>query len=156
MTEPNTISPEVLDLIQPIIEGLEFEVVSIDLLGKGQRRTLQILVDRPGGISIDDCADISRSLSRLLDVEDPFDFEYSLEVGSPGVYRELKHDKDFQRQQGDRVKVSLFEPVNETHTLFGDLSGFDEDNVHILDEASKGELKIERTNIKRLCLEPKL
>jgi len=156
MTEAETISPEVVNMMQPIIEGLGFEVVGIELLGRGQHRTLQILVDQPGGINIDDCAEISRSLSRLLDVEDPFSFEYSLEVGSPGVFRELKLDKDFQRQEGDRVKLSLYEAVNETQTLFGTLAGFDLETIHLNDEASKGLLKIERTNIKRLNLEPKL
>ena len=77
------------DIIAPVIEGLGFEMVRIRLMG-GKTRTLQIMVDRPdGGIEVDECATCSTAISAVLDVEDPIEDNYILEVSSPGIDRPL-------------------------------------------------------------------
>ena len=83
------------EIIGPVIEDLGFELVRVRLQG-GKTATLQIMADRPdGGINVDDCADISTAVSAVLDVEDPLEDNYHLEVSSPGIDRPLTRMKDF-------------------------------------------------------------
>ena len=83
------------EIITPVIEGLGFELVRVRLMG-GNTKTLQIMADRPeGGIDVDDCGKISTAVSAVLDVEDPIDDQYNLEVSSPGIDRPLTRLKDF-------------------------------------------------------------
>ena len=98
------------DIIGPVIEGLGFELVRIRLMG-GKTRTLQIMVDRPdGGIEVDECATCSTAISAVLDVEDPIEDNYILEVSSPGIDRPLTRPKDFIRFAGHRAKIELVSP----------------------------------------------
>ena len=88
------------DIVGPVIEGLGFELVRIRLMG-GRTRTLQIMADKPeGGIDVDDCAKISTAVSAVLDVEDPVEDNYILEVSSPGIDRPLTRLKDFEMWKG--------------------------------------------------------
>ena len=90
------------EIVQPVIEGLGFELVRIRLMG-GKIHTLQIMADRPeGGIVVEDCATISTAVSAVLDVEDPLEDEYVLEVSSPGIDRPLTRLKDFDMWQAMR------------------------------------------------------
>ena len=99
------------DIVRPTIESLGFELVRIRLMG-GKRILLQIMAERPeGGIEVDDCADISRAVSALLDVEDPISGEYTLEVSSPGIDRPLRHEQDYQRFEGEVIDITLKAPM---------------------------------------------
>ncbi len=89
------IDRRIAEIITPTIEGLGFELVRIRLMG-GVNKTLQIMADRPeGGIEVDDCGKISTAVSAVLDVEDPLEDAYTLEVSSPGIDRPLTRLKDF-------------------------------------------------------------
>ncbi|MDT8447665.1 MAG: ribosome maturation factor RimP [bacterium] len=143
-------------LILPLLEAKGFDLVDMELGSQGKTQIFSLLVDKPGGILIDDCAEISRMISPLLDVEDPFPFEYQLEVGSPGLFRVLKKDKDLLRHQQERVKVKLITPIEGNNQLIGRLEGFDDRQVSITLESDQRTLNLERENIKKLSLEPKL
>jgi len=155
LTEQQIVQIETL--VIPLVEGLGFELIEVALHTHGNRRTLVVSVDKPEGINVDDCATLSRRLSALLDVEDPFPFEYHLEVGSPGIFRELKWDKDFARHQGERIKVKVAEPLeNGGYVFVGSLEGFSPEAITLLSEGPEGRLTVLRDNIKKLNLEPKL
>ncbi|MER2510304.1 MAG: ribosome maturation factor RimP [Amaricoccus sp.] len=110
-------------IITPSIEGLGFELVRIRLMS-GKRATLQIMAERPeGGIEVDDCARISRSVSAVLDVEDPISGEYVLEVSSPGIDRPLTRLKDFERYDGYEVKLETSELIDGRRRFKGALRG---------------------------------
>lgn len=143
-------------LILPLLEAKGFELVDMELNQQGHAHVFALAVDKPGGIGIDECAEISRLVSPLLDVEDPFPFEYQLEVGSPGLFRELKKDKDLKRHLKDRVKVKLNRPLEGETGFVGRLDGFDESQIHLSNESDQRELTIPREAIKKLSLEPKL
>lgn len=99
----------VTGIIQPIAQDLGFELVRVTY-GGGRKPTLQIMAERPDGtMTVDDCAKLSREVSALLDVEDPLDGEYLLEVSSPGIDRPLTRPKDFMRWVGFDAKVELHE-----------------------------------------------
>ena len=97
------------DLLEPVIEGLGYEMVRIMTIGQ-KNPTLQIMIDRKDGkdITVDDCATVSRKISEVMDEKDPINDQYSLEVSSPGLGRPLKKDRDFERSLGESVEVRLY------------------------------------------------
>lgn len=111
-------------IVTPSIEAMGFDVVRVMITG-GQRPTLQIMADRRDGsmISVDDCAEISRTVSAVLDVEDPIAGEYTLEVSSPGIDRPLTRIKDFERWAGFDARVDMAVPVDGRKRFSGRLKG---------------------------------
>jgi ribosome maturation factor RimP len=98
------------NLLQPGVEALGFELVDVELAGGSGSPTLRVYIDSPHGITVDDCADVSRQISAILDVEDPIPGSYTLEVSSPGLDRPLVTLEDFRKRVGQTVKVRLGRP----------------------------------------------
>lgn len=127
------------EIVTPAIEGLGFELVRIRLMG-GQRRVLQIMADRPeGGIEVEDCAKISTAVSAVLDVEDPIEDAYVLEVSSPGIDRPLTRLKDFDTWRGWEARLETSELIDGRRKFKGTLQGAEDDEVLIEIEGGKGE-----------------
>ncbi|MBL9055973.1 MAG: ribosome maturation factor RimP [Rhodobacteraceae bacterium] len=126
------------DLVGPVIEGLGFELVRIRLMG-GKTRILQIMADRPeGGIGVDECGDISTAVSAVLDVEDPLEDNYILEVSSPGIDRPLTRLKDFEVWKGWEARIETTELIDGRRRFKGGLMGVEGDEVLIeLDEGAE-------------------
>ena len=95
-------------LIEPIVTGMKFEFVGLEYLPQGHGSLLRIYIDLPDGINVDDCADVSRQISAVLDVEDPIQSEYTLEVSSPGMERPLFTKEHYQQFIDQEVKLTLF------------------------------------------------
>lgn len=123
------------DIVQPVIEGLGFELVRIRLMG-GATRILQIMADKPdGGIEVDHCGDISTAVSAVLDVEDPIEENYVLEVSSPGIDRPLTRLKDFEMWKGWEARIETTELIDGRRRFKGTLGGVEGEEVLIqLDE----------------------
>lgn len=118
-------------IVAPVIEGMGFELVRLRLMA-GRTRTLQIMADRPGGgIEIDDCAAISTAVSAVLDVEDPLEDAYVLEVSSPGIDRPLTRLKDFDAWQGFEARLETHEMIDGRRRFKGTLAGTEGDEVLI-------------------------
>jgi ribosome maturation factor RimP len=119
------------DIVGPVIEGMGFELVRIRLMG-GKTRTLQIMADKPdGGIDVDDCGQISTAVSLVLDVEDPVEDQYILEVSSPGIDRPLTRLKDFDAWSGWEARVETTELIDGRRRFKGTLQGTEGDEVLI-------------------------
>ena len=126
-----TIDRRLAEIVQPVIEGLGFELVRIRLMG-GKIHTLQIMADRPeGGIVVEDCATISTAVSAVLDVEDPLEDEYVLEVSSPGIDRPLTRLKDFEMWEGYEARIETTELIDGRRRFKGMLAGAEGDEVLI-------------------------
>ena len=118
-------------IVQPLIEGMGFELVRIRLMA-GKHAILQIMADRPdGGIEVDDCAKISTAVSAVLDVEDPIEEEYTLEVSSPGIDRPLTRLKDFDMWADYEAKIETSEMIDGRKRFKGQLRGTDGEEVLI-------------------------
>lgn len=102
---------KVRSLAQPVVEGLEMELVDVAFVTEHGRRVLRVTIDKPGGVTVDDCAEISRELGTILDVEDPIPQRYSLEVSSPGLDRPLLNENDFKRFAGRKARIKTREPI---------------------------------------------
>ncbi len=119
------------DIVTPVIEALGFELVRIRLMG-GATRTLQIMADRPdGGIEVDDCGEISTAVSTILDVEDPIEENFILEVSSPGIDRPLTRLKDFEMWKGWEARIETTELIDGRRRFKGTLAGAEGDEVLI-------------------------
>ena len=116
-------------LVTPAIEALGFELVRIRLMG-GKTRILQVMAYRPdGGIIVEDCAKISTAISAILDVEDPLDDQYVLEVSSPGIDRPLTRLKDFDIWQGYEARIETTELIDGRRRFKGNLVGIEGEEV---------------------------
>lgn len=120
-------------LIEPEANALGFDLVRVKMLGKGDDQTLQVMAERPETrqLTIDDCADLSRRISDVLDEQDPIADAYRLEVSSPGIDRPLTRLKDFADWEGHEARVKLIEPIDGRKVLTGDLMGVAGDDVTI-------------------------
>lgn len=133
-------------LLQPIMAEHGFELVDVEYVKEGSSKYLRAYIDKPGGITIDDCETVSRRLSDLLDEADYINESYILEVSSPGLGRPLKKDKDFIRSMGSEVEVRLFRAVEHEKEWTGVLEAFDADTVTIISREDK-KIVLERSNI---------
>ncbi len=119
------------EIVTPTIEGMGFELVRIRLMG-GLHKTLQIMADRPeGGIDVDDCGRISVAVSAVLDVEDPIEDAYTLEVSSPGIDRPLTRLKDFDAWKGHEARIETSELIDGRKRFKGRIAGTEGDEVLI-------------------------
>lgn len=121
---------KLLGIVEPVAQGLGFDVVRIRVMGGTRRKRLQVMAERPdGSMSVDDCADLSRALSAVLDVEDPFEGEWDLEVSSPGIDRPLTALEHFARWEGHEVKLELDRTIDGRKRFAGVLDGVDGEDV---------------------------
>ncbi len=120
-------------LIAPSLEAMGYDVVRVQLSGSGGRLNLQVMAEpRDGGVmTVEKCADISRAISALLDVEDPIPNAYSLEVSSPGIDRPLVRPSDYERFAGYEAKIETNRLVDGRKRFRGRLGGVTEDGVRI-------------------------
>ena len=121
---------------QPLLDSMGIELVDIEFRKEGHAMVLRLFIDKPGGIMLDDCADVSRELSELLDVDEIIPGQYNLEVSSPGLNRPLTKPSDYERYKGKLVKVRTYEMVpddagNRRKTFLGNLEGLDDGILRI-------------------------
>jgi len=135
-----SIEERISALVAPSLDAMGYELVRVLLQGQ-KHQTLQIMAERRDRqpMTVDDCADISRAISALLDVEDPIPSAYSLEVSSPGLDRPLTRAQDYERFAGFEAKVETLRPVDGRKRFRGRLLG--------LDEASQVRLEIETVEV---------
>jgi len=123
---------KVRQLAAPLAAQEGMELVDVEFGGGGGRQILRIYIDRQGGVSLEDCTSISRALSAALDVEDPLQGSYDLEVSSPGLDRPLRTPEHFQKYAGEKVRVKTFGPLPECEnrkTFVGILKGYENGRV---------------------------
>ena len=132
-------------LVTPILEKNGFELVDVEYVKEAGTWYLRAYIDKPGGITIDDCELVSRALSDRLDEEDFIDEAYVLEVSSPGLTRPLKKPKDYERNIGKPIDIRMFRAVDGVKELTGTLDSYTDSTVTVTDET--GTKVIERKNI---------
>ncbi len=138
-------------LIEPTVGDLGFEIVRVRISGKKQL-SMQVMVEQKDGqgMTVDDCATISRAISALLDVEDPVKGAYTLEVSSPGIDRPLVRMGDFDRFQGLQAMIETNRPFNGRRRFQGRLLGIEGESVRIMIDGQ--EMKLPHPDIQRAKL----
>ena len=126
------------ELVLPLVEANNFELVDVEYVKEAGTWDLRIYIDKEGGININDCELVSRACSEILDKEDPIEDAYILEESSPGLGRPLKKDKDFQRNLGEEVEVRTYKPINKQKEFVGLLDAWDKETVTL--QLESGEM----------------
>lgn len=146
MVKREEIEARTEELVQPLVAGKQFELVDVEYVKEGGSYYLRIYIDKEGGITVNDCEDISRPFSDILDQEDYIEGSYILEVSSPGLGRPLKKEKDFKRSLGEEVEIRLFRQVEQQKEWIGLLRAYDQQTVTIETEDGR-EMTFERSNL---------
>jgi len=123
--------------IDKIVSSEGLELVHIDYHRQGRGFLLRVDVDKEGGVTLDDCQNISQQVSAMLDVEDVIPAEYELQVSSPGLDRKFYKQSDYQKFLGRLVRVKTETPIRGLHVIVGRLKEFDGDTIVVSDPAVK-------------------
>jgi len=123
---------ELGNLLEPAINALGFELWGIEYIPQGRHSILRVYLDKANGIDVEDCANASRQISSILDVEDPISGEYTLEVSSPGLDRVLFKLEQFQDYLGWHVQLRLTESFENKRKFTGQLKGIVDDDVVLI------------------------
>lgn len=130
-------APEhILNLIEPVVEGLGYECVGVEYNPHPQHGMLRIYIDGPNGILLEDCSKVSHQVSGVLDVEDPIEGNYHLEISSPGEDRPFFKLSQFERFAGSTVAINLFQAIEKRRKITGVIIGVEADNV-VIEEGEK-------------------
>jgi ribosome maturation factor RimP len=144
-------SEKIEEMIRPVVNGLGCQLWGIEILSQGKYSVLKIYIDAEKGIEVDDCARISRQVSALLDVEEPFKGNYTLEVSSPGLDRRLFELDQYDAYKGAQVKLSLRRPYEGRRRFTGILCGIEGEDVVLRSDSNEEILfpfeQIDRANI---------
>lgn len=143
---------QIAEMIEPLVASDGFELVHVELVGQRRNTTLRLYIDKPGGVTIDDCAQVSNHVSVLLDVEDLIPNRYILEVCSPGLERELYKPADYERFAGREAKIQTYERVEGRRTFQGALLGISGDTVTIRERSLGKEVRIPYSQIRKANL----
>ena len=152
-TRASSIEKRLTALVEPVIAQDGYELVAVELGGGGGRQTLRVFIDRPGGITVDHCSDVSRTIDALLEVEDPIAGAYELEVSSPGLDRPLVKPADFERFKGKRARVKTYAPLAEygpRKVFDGKLAGYADGKVEV--EVDGAVMKVPHQSIAKAHL----
>ena len=141
---------ELQNLLIPTIEGLGYELMDLEAKLSGGSGVLRVFIDKPEGIGVEDCEKVSLAVSALLDVEDPVQGHYDLEVSSPGLDRKLKKPEHFQRFEGEIIKVQMRFPIEGRRRFRGILVSSDEENIVVEVDGESHRLSMAALDIARL------
>lgn len=145
MSKRDTYESRTEELLLPIVESFGVEIYDVEYVKEGADFYLRAYIDKPDGVNIQDCENVSRALSDALDKEDFMEDAYILEVSSPGLGRTLKKDKHLEKSLGKEVEVKTYKPIEKQKEFAGVLKAFDENTITITDES--GEKVLNRTDI---------
>ncbi|MEF9990465.1 MAG: ribosome maturation factor RimP [Romboutsia sp.] len=148
-----SIESTIEEMVAVITEPKNFEIVDVEYVKEAGEFYLRVYIDKEGGISLNDCEEVSRALSEVLDVKDPINDNYFLEVSSPGLDRPLKKDKDFVRYQGRDIEIKLYKPMNGSKQFEGELVGLTDDkNIKVIIDENEVEFNKKDVALVRLAI----
>lgn len=143
-----SIESSVYDIVEEIVKDTVFEIVDVEYVKEGPFKYLRVYVDKPDGITVDDCTDISRMLNKKLDEMDLIPEQYFLEVSSPGVERPFKTEKDFLKNLNEVVEVKFYKPIDGKKSMIGVLIEKHENDIVI--DSENQNVTIELKDISKI------
>jgi len=145
VSKANAYEAKTEELILPILERLEFELVDVEYVKEGGIYYLRAYIDKEGGITVNDCETVAREMNDLLDERDFIPDSYTFEVSSPGLGRPLKKEKDYVRNMGKEVEIRTYRAINRSKEFYGLLVAYDKESVTI--DADGEEICFQRSDI---------
>ena len=153
MSRRETYEKRAEELLAPIVDSKGFELVDVEYVKEGGTWYLRGYIDKPGGITVNDCEAVSREFSEKLDEKDFIDDSYIMEISSPGLDRPLKKEKDYQRSLGRLIEVRTYRPIDKRKEFRGVLKAYDEDTVTIEEDGSDITFQKKDTALVRLAID---
>ena len=145
VSKANAYEAKTEELILPILERLEFELVDVEYVKEGGIYYLRAYIDKEGGITVNDCETVAREMNDLLDEKDFIPDSYTFEVSSPGLGRPLKKEKDYVRNMGKEVEIRTYRAINRCKEFYGLLVAYDKESVTI--DADGEEICFQKSDI---------
>ena len=145
MSKRETYETRTEELITPILDRMNFELVDVEYVKEGGTWYLRAYIDKEGGITVNDCEAVAREMNEILDREDFVEDSYVFEVSSPGLGRPLKKEKDYIRSMGKEVEIRTYRAINREKEFYGILSAY-ENTVTIKTEDGT-EMTFEKSDI---------
>ena len=145
MSKRETYEERTEHLLLPIVERAGVEIYDVEYVKEGRDYYLRVYIDKPEGVNIQDCENVSRALSDALDAEDFIPDAYILEVSSPGLGRVLKKDRHLERSLGENVEIKTYKPIDKKKEFSGSLKAYDANTITI--EENGVSLVFERQDI---------
>ena len=146
MSKRETYETRTEELITPVLDRMNFELVDVEYVKEGGTWYLRAYIDKEGGITVNDCEAVAREMNEILDKEDFVEDSYVFEVSSPGLGRPLKKEKDYVRSMGKEVEIRTYRAINREKEFYGILSAYDENTVTIKTE-DETEMTFEKSDI---------
>ena len=138
--QSNILHSRLTALVEPVVTDLQLELVEVQFRREESGWVLRLIIDKEDGVSLDDCTGVSREIGRLLEVEDPIDQSYRLEVSSAGLERPLTQEKDYLRFRHRKAKIKTREPIDNQRVFVGTI-----ENLHnkvLTLQTDGGEIKL--------------
>ena len=146
MSKRETYETRTEELITPILDRMNFELVDVEYVKEGGTWYLRAYIDKEGGITVNDCEAVAREMNEILDREDFVEDSYVFEVSSPGLGRPLKKEKHYIRSMGKELEIRTYRAINREKEFYGILSAYDENTVTIKTEDGT-EMTFEKSDI---------
>ena len=146
MSKASVYEAKTESLIMPILDRMNFELVDVEYVKEGGTWYLRAYIDKEGGITVNECADVAREMNVLLDQEDFIPDSYVFEVSSPGLGRPLKKEKDYVRNMGKEIEIRTYRAINRSKEFYGLLKAYDDKTVTIETEDGE-EMTFEKSGI---------
>jgi len=134
VAKQNNTEKKVLAILEPILEEKALELADLEFVKEGPNWYLRVYIDKDGGVTIEDCENVSRILEKKLDETDPIEQAYILEVSSPGIDRPLKKPEHFEKYIGEIIDIKLYKPLEGKKEYQGELKQFDNGVITIIEE----------------------
>jgi len=146
----NEVIKKIRELLDPMTSSLDYYVVDVTYKREGKRFVLRVILDKQGGITMEECAKLNTDFSELLDKENVIEDQYTLEVSSPGLDRKLKKDGDFAWAVGKKIRVNTYVPLEGRNTFSGMLVGLGEGTVVINESGTSTEVPRDKISSAKL------
>ena len=132
MSKKDTYEQLTEQYVMPILNDMQFELIDLEYVKEGSDFYLRIYIDKPGGITINDCEAVSRLMNEILDREDYIEDAYIFEVSSPGLGRPIKKDRDFERNINKDIEFKTYQAIDGCKEFAGTLISYNKDNIEVL------------------------
>lgn len=148
------VAENLTSLIEPVVEGLGYELLGIEYISQGRHSILRLYIDSEQGIRLEDCEQVSRQVSGVMDVEEPLKGQYALEVSSPGLDRPLFKAKHYIRHVGQSVRIRLRRPQDNQRKFHGEIVAADDEGILLRNAENGQETRLAYSDIEKANLEP--
>lgn len=145
MSKSKTYEIRTEELLKPITDACNVEIYDVEYVKEGSEWYLRAYIDKPGGVTIDDCESVSRALSAKLDEDEFIEEAYILEVSSPGLGRVLKKEKHFLKSIGSEIEIKTYKPIEKEKQFVGILTSYQDDTITI--KTDKKEMNFNKSEV---------